>query len=114
MLRDARGDERMRDLQQQRSRAGSEEEHRLTVQAPGFAGRAVQPAVDDVDSRERAGSGGARLRGRGSYRSPGRRPTNHHAAGNAAAASASLIASHTRNANRPLAMALLRSPPNAL
>src|SRR5436189_3140140 len=111
VLGNAGGNERVRDLEQEGPRARAEQEHRLAIEPPRLARWAVEAAVDDLEGRGHAGSIESRLRGRGSYRSPGRRPTNHHAAGNAAAASASLIASQSRNGTRPLAMALLRSPP---
>ena len=70
----------------------AEQEHRFAVEAPRLAPRAVEAGIDDGSGR--------RFRCV-RQRSPGRRPTNHHASGNAAAASTSFSPSHHRNVAMP-------------
>ena len=89
VLGDAGGNRWVRDLEQQGPRSGTEQEHRLTIEAPCLAGRAEQARVTAV----------------GRQRSPGRRPTTHHASGNTPAASTSLIRSVTTNGRSPALMA---------
>ena len=81
VLGDAGGDRWMCDLEQERTGSGSEQEHRLTIEAPGDRVRTEQ----------------ARVAVRGGQRSSGRRLTSHQAAGNAAPAMAALARSQTRN-----------------
>ena len=88
MLVDALGDERVGELEQERARAGAEQQRGLAVEAPGLRAGAVQPGV--------AGAG---------QRSLGRRPTTHHAAGNTAAAASSFRMSTTRNGTSPSSIA---------
>ena len=100
VLGDALGDERVRDLEQERPRAGTEEERRLAVVAPAGGARAVEAIA------------GIACRGLGQgQRSLGRRPTTHHAAGNTAAAARSLTMSITRNGSRPNSIAHRRLLP---
>ena len=96
MLVDALRDQRVRDLEEQRPRAGTEQEHRLAVEAPGLGSGAVQPGELGV---------GRDARGPGRQRSLGRRPTTHHANGKTAAAASSLIVSTTRNGSMPSSIA---------
>ena len=95
MLGDAGGDRGMRDLEQEGARSGSEQEHRLTIEAPCLAGRAEH----------------ARVPALGRQPSPGRRPTTHHANGNAPAASTSLIRSVITNGTSPALRAACRFMP---
>ena len=56
VLVDALGDQWVRDLEQQRPRAGAEEQRRLAVEAPGLGARAVEPASSGSSARS-AGRG---------------------------------------------------------
>ena len=95
VLGDAGGNRWMRDLEQERTGSGSEQEHRLTIEAPCLAGRAEH----------------ARVPALGRQRSPGRRPTTHHASGNTPAASTSLIRSVITNGTSPALSAACRFIP---
>ena len=96
MLVDALGDEGVRDLEEQRPRAGAGEQRRLAVEAPGLGSGAVEAGELGV---ERA------VRGARRQRSLGRRPTTHHATGKKPAAARSFTVSTTRNGTMPVAMA---------
>lgn len=87
VVEDGGGDGRVCDLEQERPRAGAEEEKRLAVEAPGDGVRAEEARIHL------------------GQRSPGRRPTTHQAAGKAAAARAIFSASPARNGVRPFAIA---------
>ena len=97
VLGDAGSDRWMRDLEQERAGSGSEQEHRLTIEEPCLAGRAED----------------ARVPALGRQRSPGRRPTTHHASGNTPAASTSLIRSVITNGTSPALRAAGRFIPIA-
>ena len=88
VLVDALGDERVRDLEQERARPGAEQQRRLAVEAPAVGARAVEPGV------ARAVSGRWAV-GRPPTTPPGtRRPRR-----------ASLTMSTTRNGSRPNSIA---------
>ena len=93
MLVHAFGDQRMRELEEQRPWARRQEQHAFAVDAPRLAEWTVQA--------DRLVEPGPR---RGRQRSPGRRPTTHHASGNSAPASTSLTTSPTRKGTSPLSM----------
>ena len=95
VLGDAGGNGGMRDLEQEGAWSGPEQEHRLAIEAPRLACRAEQ----------------ARIPALGRQPSPGRRPTTHHASGNAAAASTSLIRSVITNGTSPALRAAWRFMP---
>ena len=95
VLGDARRNRGMRDLEQEGAWSGPEQEHRLAIEAPCLAGRAEQ----------------ARIAALGRQPSPGRRPTTHHASGNAPAASTSLTRSVITNGTSPALRAAWRFMP---
>ena len=100
MLVDAGRDGRVGELEQQRPRAGAEQQHRLAIEAPGLRSGPEHP--DGLGLHIHAGHD---IAGVDPQRSSGRRPMSHHAAGRSPAATASLATSQTRNLVMPSATA---------